>query len=53
MRANDDERKEWDEGVKLLAAQTGLHVTVSDFLRLAAREKLEALRRAAGKKGGR
>ena len=51
MRTSAQDRKDWAEGAALLTAQMGIKVTVSDFLRLAARDKLEELKK--GKKAGR
>jgi hypothetical protein len=52
MRLSKQDRKEWEEGKALLAEALRVDVSISDFLRLAASEKLERLRDAR-KKGGR
>lgn len=53
MRLSQQDRKDMDEGATLMTEATGLDVSVSDFIRVAAREKLARLKEAKGKKKAR
>lgn len=53
MRTSPQDRKDWSEGKALMAEATGLDVTVADFIRVAAREKLARLKEEKGKKKAR
>lgn len=53
MRTSEQDRSDWAEGKKLMAEATGLDVTVADFIRVAAREKLARLKEEKGKRKAR
>ena len=50
MRLSTQDRKDMDDGAKMMTEATGLDVSVSDFIRVAAREKLARLKEEKGKK---
>jgi Arc/MetJ-type ribon-helix-helix transcriptional regulator len=50
MRLSKQDRKDMEEGKALLAEVTGIDASVSDFIRIAAREKLGRMREEKAKR---